>query len=635
MKNKELTIIIPCFNAEKFLNKCIDSILNQKYNNFDLILINDCSTDNTLNIIKSYKKKYDFIKVINNSSNMGAGYSRNRALEITNTKYVTFIDSDDYIEPNYISEHMKLIKKENADISICDLKVIYANTNKFEISQCCDKKFTKKNIILSGLAASPCNKVFKRELFNDNLFAEGIMNEDIPAVIYSLIKSDKICYVKDVYYNYIQRDASVQNSKLSLKKLDIFKSIKILENRISNKEKDEYLDGLVFNQIILILFYVVPKEKSFKRRNSFLKNYSKLIQNYNILSNEFLIEFLSKQGKKHKIYYNLLIKLVYKRLYFFANILITIYRFYQKYFRVNVLEKNKYTLNELLKLAKFQKRKEKKSISVIIPNYNYERFLIQRVYSILNQEYAINELIILDDNSTDNSKKLITEITDLLSPYIDISVSINDTNSGSAFKQWKKGIDLAKSDYIWICEADDYANKYMLKNIFKSIDNDKNVRISYVNTGFIDKDGYLIQRNVNGDVDLLATGHWNKDYVNDGLNEIKNYEYLNCTIANVSSVVFKNDNYENILKKCMNFKQAGDWLFYYELMKLGKVAFTSKTCSYYRIHGNNVTTTNKKNLQFEEIQKIHQIIINEQSLNKKQIENIKNREEFLKDVWKL
>ena len=57
MKNKELTIIIPCFNAEKFLNKCIDSILNQKYNNFDLILINDCSTDNTLNIIKSYKKK--------------------------------------------------------------------------------------------------------------------------------------------------------------------------------------------------------------------------------------------------------------------------------------------------------------------------------------------------------------------------------------------------------------------------------------------------------------------------------------------------------------------------------------------------------------------------------------------------
>ena len=146
MKNKELTIIIPCFNAEKFLNKCIDSILNQKYNNFDLILINDCSTDNTLNIIKSYKKKYDFIKVINNSSNMGAGYSRNRALEITNTKYVTFIDSDDYIEPNYISEHMKLIKKENADISICDLKVIYANTHKFEISQCCDKKFTKKRL---------------------------------------------------------------------------------------------------------------------------------------------------------------------------------------------------------------------------------------------------------------------------------------------------------------------------------------------------------------------------------------------------------------------------------------------------------------------------------------------------------
>ena len=64
MKNKELTIIIPCFNAEKFLNKCIDSILNQKYNNFDLILINDCSTDNTLNIIKSYKKNMILLKLL-------------------------------------------------------------------------------------------------------------------------------------------------------------------------------------------------------------------------------------------------------------------------------------------------------------------------------------------------------------------------------------------------------------------------------------------------------------------------------------------------------------------------------------------------------------------------------------------
>jgi glycosyltransferase involved in cell wall biosynthesis len=633
--NTDLTIIIPCYNTQNYLERCIESIINQNYNDFELILIDDCSTDDTLKIIKTYAIKYNFIKYIENKKNMGAGYSRNEALKIVHTKYVTFIDSDDFIDNNYLEEHMKNIKKENADISICDIKVIYESNGTFEISECCDKAFNKKNIILSGLAASPCNKIFKKELFNENLFAEGIINEDIPAVIYSLIKSNKIIYVKDIYYNYIQRNSSVQNSRLSLKKLDIVKSMDLLKKRLSGREKDEYFDGLIFNQIILFLFYVVPKEIKFNQRYKFLRQFSKLIKKYKIKNNKYLQEFISHQGKKHQIYYNLFINLIEINFCLLANLLISFYQLYHKYFRINVLDKKTYNLELLIKEAKKSIKKEQKSLSVIIPNYNYEKFLIQRIYSVLNQKYLFKELIILDDKSSDNSAVLINKIYNALKDYINIKVIINDENSGSAFKQWKKGIKLASSDYIWICEADDYANKNMLKNIYKYIDNNSDIQLAYVNTGFIDSKGFLIQRNVNNDIDLLKTGHWDNDYINDGIDEIQKYEYLNCTIANVSSMIFKNNDYSRILNKCINYKQAGDWLFYYELMKQGKVCFIAKTYSYYRMHGNNATSTNKKNIQFEEIKNIHKIILEEQKLDEKQLENIEKREKFLKEVWKL
>ena len=101
-------------------------------------------------------------------------------------------------------------------------------------------------------------------------------------------------------------------------------------------------------------------------------------------------------------------------------------------------------------------------ISVVIPNYNYAKFLNQRLVSILKQRVYIHEILILDDCSTDQSQELIDQFVELLNPYINIQKIYNSKNSGSPFKQWEKGFDLASGDYVWICEADDYCNEHLL-----------------------------------------------------------------------------------------------------------------------------------------------------------------------------
>ena len=133
----------------------------------------------------------------------------------------------------------------------------------------------------------------------------------------------------------------------------------------------------------------------------------------------------------------------------------------------------------------------------------------------------------------------------------------------------------------------------------------------------------------------MKTGHWDNNYINDGINEIKNYSYLNCTIANVSSVIFRKDDYEKYFIESSKYRQAGDWLFYVNIMKHGKVAFSKHALNYYRLHGNNVTSLTKKKAHLEEIKKVHKAIDKDYKLTKNQQKNIEERYEFLKRVWNI
>ena len=272
-------------------------------------------------------------------------------------------------------------------------------------------------------------------------------------------------------------------------------------------------------------------------------------------------------------------------------------------------------------------------ISVIIPNYNYAKFLFERVYSILNQNYPIYELIILDDCSTDNSLEIINQIVSSINKYINVKVVLSEKNSGNAFSQWQKGFKLASGDYVWICEADDYCKKNFLRKVTKPINQNSNIIISYADTGFIDSTGTIVKKSLIDQIDLLKTGHWQKNYINTGQDEIDNYTYLNCTIPNVSGIIIKKDDYEDILNISKTFKQCGDWYFYLNALQRGKIAFNKKTLNYYRLHGNNISSTMNRKKHLLEIKKIYSHLKNNNNMSEEQQKNMQERLTFLEQVW--
>lgn len=638
MENFKISVIVPVYNTSKYLEKCLDSLINQTYKELEIIIVEDCSTDNSKSLLEKYKK-FENVTIIYNDRNMGLSYSRNVGLAHAGGNYIGYIDSDDYVQSDYYEKLIMSIKNNHSDVAICDVKVIYEDTKEEIISKCCNSdNFSLVNIIDNGLAASACNKLFKRSLLSKYKFSEGKVNEDIAVVIPIMCNAKKISYAKDCYYNYIQHFGSIQNSSFSNKRFDIIDGVDLTLQRIKNNSKyNEIKNALIFNQIIVLLIYVIPKEQDFSKRYNFLKRYVEFTEKYKVRQNPYFWKFLENCGKKHKIYYKALFKFAYCRLYFCANLLISLYNIFAKMRQKKTVIKKNILLEDIIRLAKKQNDmgEEKIKISVVVPNYNYERFLLQRIYSILSQNYKLYEIIILDDNSKDNSVELIKKIESAVSKYVNIKLVINKENSGSAFKQWQKGFEIANGDYLWIAEADDYCEKNLIRNLVKPISKSKNVIISYSDTAFINTNGNIILKSIKPEIDIQKTGHWNKNYQNNGISEIENYCFLNNTIANVSSSIIKNGKYGMYLEKAGTFKQCGDWYLYVKLIENGDICYTDKILNYYRVHGNNVSSTMNKNKHIDEIDSLYSSFMKDYKLSKHHKKLMNDRIKFLKKAWKV
>lgn len=632
MKNK-ISIIVSCYNTAKYVEKCLDSLLNQTYKNIEIILIDDASTDDTLKILKKYAKNNTCIKLFENKPNKGLAYSRNLGLKNATGEFIGFIDSDDYIAPNYYENLITTLLKENADLAICDIKLIYENGNEEVVKSCVGLK-NKLNFVNNGLAASACNKLFKKELICQYSFEEGKINEDLAVVIPSIVSAQKIAYVENTFYNYLQREKSIQNSQFNEKRFEIFDGVNTTLSRISTAQNFyEYKDAIVFNQLIVMLIYILPKEKNIFKRSKFIKKFVKLSKPYEVRKNKFLINFFNSQNKKHQIYYKTLFMLSFNHCYLLASLAIALIELVKRNYKINIPDN--ITDEMLASLAKKQKRYKNpaKTISVIIPNYNYACFLRERLYSILYQNVKLKEIIILDDCSKDDSRQVIDGIIKKLSLYVDIKKCYNEKNSGTPFKQWLKGFTFASGDYVWIAEADDLCRANLLKELLKPCLKNEDIIISYSDTAFINKTKNIIIKTIKPEIDIQKTGHWNKSYVNNGLDEIKKYSFLNCTIANVSGCLIKNSDYKKYLEQSTKYHQAGDWLFYCNIICDGKIAYTNKQLNYYRVHGNNVSSKMDYQKHINEIKSIYSYLIERFNLTNNHQSKMEKRLKFLEQNW--
>lgn len=235
----------------------------------------------------------------------------------------------------------------------------------------------------------------------------------------------------------------------------------------------------------------------------------------------------------------------------------------------------------------------KPAVSIIVPNFNHADYLDRRLDSILNQTYQDFEIIILDDCSTDSSQQILEKYRN----HSKVSQIIyNLSNSGSTFKQWKKGIEIAKGNWIWIAESDDVATERFLEIMMGMVTQFDNINVAFSNSVIIDENDIKI-----GDVtwmDGVGSRDWSKNFFNDGLDEIKNYFFCKNIIPNASAAIFRRSAVDpDIFSQLNHFKFAGDWLFWIHLLKTGNVGYTALTLNHFRNHAN--TTRSPKNAGLE------------------------------------
>ena len=255
-----------------------------------------------------------------------------------------------------------------------------------------------------------------------------------------------------------------------------------------------------------------------------------------------------------------------------------------------------------------------KKVSAIVPNYNYAKYLPERLDSIISQTYPLYEIIALDDASKDESVQILDDYISI-APFKDFKKIVNKENSGSVFRQWGKGIQESSGDFLWIAEADDLSLPNFLEHTIEGFKDDS-VVLSYSQSKVIDENGKKIADNYLEYTNDIDNQKWKNNYIRSGKEEIADSLVIKNTIPNVSAVVFKKVNIESILGKLTEFFVAGDWFFYVWLLQYGGISYTAKSLNIHRRHTKSVTTSLNAKKHFEEIVFMQDHITNSTKIEK-------------------
>ncbi len=225
MSYMKISIIIPVFNTSTYLKQCVQSILQQDFKDYEIILVNDGSTDSSANICNYYSERYNFITTIH-KSNGGLSDARNKGLKCAKGDFVLFIDSDDYIEANSLSAiNASIEENENVDVIFLEAIKVYSDNKKVPLGDGYKKehiyKKSREEVLvhlskLSKFPASACTKLVRRTLLVDNkiYFKKGLLSEDVDWTIRLLMYAKSFNYCPNLYYYYRQnREGSITNNR--------------------------------------------------------------------------------------------------------------------------------------------------------------------------------------------------------------------------------------------------------------------------------------------------------------------------------------------------------------------------------------------------------------------------------------
>ena len=311
MKKVKVSVIIPVYNVEKYIKKCLDSLVNQTLKDIEIIVVNDGSPDKSQKIIDKYVKKYpDMIKSYV-KENGGQGSARNFGFDKSKGKYICYVDSDDYIDEDMIEKLYNNIEQEKSDIAICGNKIIsedyqlIKNETAFEY----DYHDNVVNALFGKMAV--WNKIYKRELIEDNnlQFRSKVWYEDLDFSVKAILSANKISYIDEPLYNYLLRPGSTMNNSNINRNLELIQAFdEVLtyakKNKKYNKKKDEIeflcVDHMYISAIVRIILADADKKNKkvvIKKFKDYLnENFKKFKKN----------KYLKSLKGNRKIIYNLI-----------------------------------------------------------------------------------------------------------------------------------------------------------------------------------------------------------------------------------------------------------------------------------------------------------------------------------------
>jgi len=291
---KKVSIIVPIYNEEKNLKRCVDSLINQTYQNLEIILLNDGSTDKTKEIVDSYKDKR-IMKI--HKKNTGIGDTRNMGIEKSSGDYLMFIDSDDFIELNCVEVLVKKIESDKVDIVIGNYYLdTSSKTYEIKFSNLGVTSLKENPDLLSKINLGPCNKIYKASLFNnkDNRFPLHLKYEDAPVVVGLIRDAKKVSFTSEFLFHYVMQKSGETITR-DERIFDIITICAMIEKKLTNHD---YVDKT--NLMVKILMPYLKNSRyisNVKLRNEFieavyiyLKRIDKNWRKCNYLKNETAIK---------------------------------------------------------------------------------------------------------------------------------------------------------------------------------------------------------------------------------------------------------------------------------------------------------------------------------------------------------
>ena len=262
-----ITIVIPCYNATRYIEKCIYSLEQQTFKKFKVILVDDCSTDDTYEHLHKLKAHIGLnIEVLQNEKNSGPAVSRNKGILATDTKYITFCDSDDWYEPSFLNTMLSLIENNDADLVFCGYKVVDENNHIITRPVYNKTGSISREYAFSLDADSLCMLMVRTDLMKDTLLPVLRNGEDVATVPLLMAKANKIAVTNECLYNYYRRSDSASESPNMSVINSLIKSFQFIRDRFP-KEYNLELEflgakNLLYATIINLFSFSYDKKKA-------------------------------------------------------------------------------------------------------------------------------------------------------------------------------------------------------------------------------------------------------------------------------------------------------------------------------------------------------------------------------------